>query len=90
MVDEVRVDNGVRMPPEREIMSESWKSLFVGVPKRALCLIKKLICVKVTILTVATWLLLATDRFPAWAWVTVAGFVIGGREFMKFVKDVRR
>ena len=90
MADEVRADDGVRMPPEREIMNESWKSLLVGVPKRALCLVKKLICVKGAILAVATWLLLVTDKFPAWAWVTIAGFVIGGREFMKFVKDVRR
>ena len=82
--------NGVHMPPDAEIQKESYKDLLACIPKRILALIKKMVGVKMFIWYATTALLLTTDKLPAWVWLSVTGFVIGGREMMKYLKDVRR
>ena len=81
--------NGVRMPDEAHLRAQSWGELLVMIPKRLLALAAKMIGIKMLILYGATVLLLVSDRFPAWAWLATAGFVIGGREMMKYLKDIR-
>ena len=81
--------SGVHMPPDAEIQKESYKELLACIPKRVLALIKKLIGVKMLIWYATTALLLTTDKLPAWVWLSVTGFVIGGREMMKYLKGIR-
>ena len=81
--------NGVQMPPNGVIMQESWRDLFVGIPKRLLCLLKKMIGVKMLVWYATSWMTIR-GYLPAWSWVVVTGFVLAGREWMKYVKGAVR
>ena len=62
--------------------------LLGDVPKRFVMAISKLVGVKGAIWLTATGFLWF-DKIEVWAWVVVSGVVIFGREFLKFMKDVR-
>ena len=81
--------SGVHMPSDAAIREASWRTLLVGIPKRLLALAGKMIGIKMLILYGATALLIV-GKLPPWAWLSVAGFAIGGREMMKYLKDVRK
>jgi len=81
--------NGIRMPTDKQIKEASWRDLFIAIPKRLVALVGKMIGVKMLVLYGATALLLFTDKFPAWAWLIITGVVLFGREFLKYMKDVK-
>ena len=64
------------------------KDLLVSIPKRFLEVIVKFLSVKGVIFVIGTWLYL-TGTLPTWGWLCIAGVVIFGREFLKYVKDFK-
>jgi len=75
---------------DEPIWEMSYRELLTSIPKRLIALVAKAVGLKMLILVGATVLFLRVDRFPAWAWITVAGFVIFGREFLKVIKDLKK
>jgi len=71
-----------------ELMDKTIWQLVRALPKRAVLMVSKFIGVKGAIFGVATFLLLR-GNLETWAWVVISGIVIFGREFLKFMKDVR-
>jgi len=70
------------------MLMKSYRQIFSEIGKRALLLVSKLISVKVVILILFCWMALKPESvITGWMLVAIAGFVIFGREFLKFAKD---
>ena len=65
-----------------------FRELVVQIPVRIAELVVKLISVKIVILAGFFWLHTQSE-VETWALVVIAGFVIFGREFLKFMEKVR-
>jgi len=75
---------------KKPVWEMSYKELLISIPKRLIALPAKLIGLKGLVLTVATVLFLKVDRFPPWAWFATVGFVLFDRDFLEFLKDIRK
>jgi len=71
-----------------DLMEKKMLEIIGDIPKRFVLAISKFIGVKGAIWGTAT-AFLWFGRIEVWAWVVVSGIVIFGREFLKFMKDVR-
>ena len=65
-----------------------FRELVVQIPVRFAELVVKLISVKIVILAGFFWLHTQSE-VETWALVVIAGFVIFGREVLKFMEKVR-
>lgn len=74
------------------LMEKQWYEILFDLPKRLLAMVSKLLGVKGAILGLTVWLGIRGTfgtAFP-YVFVIVAGVVIFGREFLKFIKDVNK
>lgn len=76
---------------DEPVWKMSYKELLISIPKRLIALVAKAIGIKMLMFYAATYLLLKLpERFPVYAWLIVVGMVIFGREFLKFMKDIKK
>jgi hypothetical protein len=86
-VDEAAAERKLGMDP---MLQKSYREILADIPKRILLLVSKAISIKVAVFGVFVWLFIRQDvDLPAWILLSVAGFVIFGREFLKFMKEIK-
>lgn len=74
------------------LMEKTWYEILFDLPKRFLAMISKLLGVKGVVLGLTVWLGLRgtfDTAFP-YVFVVICGVVIFGREFLKFIKDIKK
>ena len=91
MAEESTNNDEVMHVVDKYVENASYKKLISLIPKRLFALIGKCISIKVLILALATGLfLLFPELFPWYAWIIIAGMVIFGREFLKFMEKIKK
>ena len=68
--------------------NESFMSLLTSIPKRLFEVIIKLLSVKGCVFAIATWLYVA-GTLPTWGWLCIAGILVFGRDFLKYMKEIK-
>ena len=72
------------------MLIKSWKEILSDIGKRALLFVSKLFSIKVAMVALVTHLFIRPDvTLPAWVLLAVIGFAIFGREFLKFMKEIK-
>jgi hypothetical protein len=87
--ERIREATAVGLDP---LMEKRWWEILLDLPKRFLAMLSKLLGVKGVVLGLTVWLGLRGtfgEAFP-YVFVIICGVVIFGREFLKFIKDVKK
>lgn len=72
------------------MLTKSWREILSDIGKRALLFVSKLFSIKVAMVALVTHLFIRPDvTLPAWVLLAVIGFAIFGREFLKFMKEIK-
>lgn len=73
------------------VHEQSFKFLFIAIPKRIIGLVSKAIGIKMLLFAIATLLFMKfPDQFPWYAWVIVYILTLFGWDGLKFIQHIKK